>query len=93
MTEDVASLIVYFMLYLCFVLRNYRVVYEYVSGNLVVKINNNDAAGDFTAGQILSDNFVNNATVNDCAYRIFEHDRGSPAYFAHKKKEFFHSLL
>ena len=42
-----------------------------------------------TASQILNDTFVNNLTLKDCAYKIFEHDRGSPAYFAHKKRELF----
>ena len=39
-----------------------------------------------TAGQLLNKNFVSNLTLKDCAYKVFEHDRGSPAYFAHRKK-------
>ena len=40
-----------------------------------------------TASQLLSDTFVNNLTLKDCAYKIFEHDRASPAYFALKKRQ------
>lgn len=32
---------------------------------------------------------MNNLTLKDCAYKIFEHDRGGPEYFALKKRELF----
>ena len=44
---------------------------------------------NITAGQLLNDGFVNNLTLKDVAYKVFEHDRGSPAFFAKKKKEMF----
>ena len=42
-----------------------------------------------TASQLLNEKFVSNLTLKDCAYKIFEHDRGSPAYFAYRKRDLF----
>jgi len=42
-----------------------------------------------TASQLLNESFVNNLTLKDCAYKIFEHDRGSPAYLAYRKRDLF----
>ena len=42
-----------------------------------------------TASQLLNDAFVSNLTSKDCAYKMFKHDRGSPAYFAQKKRDLF----
>ena len=46
-------------------------------------------SNNVTADQLLNDGFVNNLTLKDHAYKVFEHDRCSPAFFAKKKKEIF----
>lgn len=37
----------------------------------------------------INDGFINNLTLKDYAYKVFQHDRGSPAFFEQKKKEVF----
>ena len=43
-------------------------------------------SNNIRAGQLLNDGFVNNLKLKDHSYKVFEHDRGSPAFFAKRKE-------
>ena len=73
----------------------YRIMYcaskirlQKMYNSIQLHLRKNHSEG-LTAGQLLDPGYVNNLQLSDYAYRVFEHDRGSPAFFEKKKKELF----